>query len=644
MGLAPHSDAPKVSSQRFSAPPVSTAPDGRTLRATRWVVVDDDEARLQAVATCLRQMGAKVETTALRGFQPKLGALRCFDAIGYIVGERELRSASQLLKVLEGDARLRWMRLVVVRWTEVFEPESTGVSAETLTRSLEQHWESEWESLEQLIQGLELGVERLGIPRILVAVGRLPGPLTLRVASLQHDFALELSEGRLLRLEMDDQAVQPKQLDAGMDQLLQLSEGSAVLEATPQRQSETLAPQGGLAPLGELLRAHAERLGKHSLFSGAAPLSTVGAEEPRVSARWAAFSSWLSAALDPFQGRTVHLKRLAELLRSYRAPIAAGALAMVLACAAMAVLVSRDPSVPRLVAPLRTEAQLNSDAELANPAAANGATRQAATLTGVESQRGALGEPRAEGAEPPSVTAQCEHLGPKGQLPPGQRAAQAKSAWRLGRKSLLVGDLALAAERMCLSALLDPQGAGAADLVRLHFTRGDIPSARAGAEWALAEQPGEPTVKQLLADALNQDGDTEGARQLLLDSMGLPPGESGKIAKVAQRFAVAGNQVLKGGDAAQAERMFRRAVALNRDNLTGTVGLADLLLRRKQVAAASPFAKRAAALGPQNFHAQLLLGEVLSAEGESEAAKAAFQVALRLNPTSARVRQRLGIE
>lgn len=606
LGFMPADLSVPRSVRRFSLPPASMAPDGRTLRATRWVVVDDDEARLQAVATCLRQMGATVETTGLKTFRTKLPALRAFDAIGFLIDERELRSAAEFLHALELDPRLCWMRLVALRLSDVFDPVSLGVVTETLTRCLELRWETEWETLEQLVQGVEIGVERLGMPRILRAVSHLPGPRSLRVASLHNDWALECLDGSLVTLTQDGTDVRTDALAGAMDALLELAEGAVLLEVPA-------GPVEGSGPaLNDILRNHAQRLAQRPALLTAVSRAPWMAE---ARARWA------------------------ERLRSSRLSLALGASAALLSCLVVALIGYARKDAPSAARRVDLE---NLPAQVSAPSTAS------ATLSPTprreETQAPKPNAPPVAQAKLPALSGQCERLFAETPGARARRSAPARWAWNTARKSLLAGDLATAEAHLCKSAELDPAGPGAVDLVRLYLMRGDSSLANASAQWALLQQPGDPTLQQLLADAMNQSGDVEGARALLLTSMNLPPSENGKISKVARRFVNAGYQVLKGDDPAQAERMFRRAVALDPENLPGVTGLADLLLRRKNVAGASRFARQAAELGPRDFQAQFVYAEVLAAEGDAQAAKTAYQVALQLNPNSSAVRQRLGIE
>lgn len=630
---------------RFSLPPVSMAPDGRTLRATRWVVVDDDDVRVQAVATCLRQLGAKVETLSLSQPESKIAPVRQLDAIGYIIDEHDVPRAARLLSAFEADPRMRWMRLVSLRWREVFDESSNGVVIETLTRCLELHWETEWETLEQLLQGLEVGVARLGMARVLMAASKTGGARVLRVASLAHDYALSLLDGAVVAAARDGASVSGAALRDVIAEMLELSDGSAIFELESQVDA---AP---IARLPQLLQNHAQELSERRAISpGAWGRPVVNAARKLKLSRFRLSVT----SLNP-----VMLALLRQNLRYYRLPIASGLAALVLVALVVAwVNRGNDGELSaNAVAPepagsgAKNSGSGSPSAEGTRLAAVAADQKPASPMAAVpKSSAQKLQKAASEASQAPTKGSSlripnksCEHLLAKTIVPRGRHQRQAKSAWLLARKALQRGEIQLAEERFCLSAHLDPEGRGVEDLVRFYFSQNDVAAAKAGAEWALTERAADPEIKQLLADALNAQGDSAGARLLLIDSMGIQKDDAALLAKVSRRFASAGHKALKGGDPSQAERLFRRAVSLDDSNLLGSTGLAQLALNNHSLPDAEHWARRSVELEPRSFQAQFVLGEVLSINGKKEQAVAAYRVALQLNPGSNIVRKRLGM-
>jgi Tfp pilus assembly protein PilF len=232
----------------------------------------------------------------------------------------------------------------------------------------------------------------------------------------------------------------------------------------------------------------------------------------------------------------------------------------------------------------------------------------------------------------------------RGSSPGSERnPGQAKHEWYGARKAIHLGDWDKAEERLCRSAALDPMGPGAAGLADLFLSRGKLQEADGWGTWALSLQPKDRRVKQMLADVRSQQGRTDEARALLLESMNVSDGDQQVLKQVAKNYTDLGYRALRARDPYQARRLFWRARVLDGNNALACVGLAKLELKDGDPKQAAKWALEATKLDPNYFHAHLALGDAREKSDEPSLAKQAWLDAARLQPQSPEVRKRLGI-
>jgi Flp pilus assembly protein TadD len=213
----------------------------------------------------------------------------------------------------------------------------------------------------------------------------------------------------------------------------------------------------------------------------------------------------------------------------------------------------------------------------------------------------------------------------------------------MARKSLMRGDSEQAEQRLCLSVHLDSRGPGTLDLIRFQLQKGDVAGAKSWATWAVRERPEDPEPKQLLADAVHQEGSEPVARALLLDSMSITAADVAVIRSVANRYANAGFRALDGADPAQADRLFRRATTLDPKHALGVSGRARVALGAGDATAAAGHAERAVELDPQLFEGHLALGDAYAKQGQTDKARTEWLTAAALKPGTREARERLGL-
>ncbi|MFZ5891620.1 MAG: tetratricopeptide repeat protein [Myxococcota bacterium] len=104
-------------------------PPPRNIQKLRLLLADSNPARADVVAQELRSRGAEVVVSALDPSEPELARVRQLDPEVVVIGEKELEGPGYaLLRRMKRDTRLRWASLLVVRWEEISGP-SLGVPA-----------------------------------------------------------------------------------------------------------------------------------------------------------------------------------------------------------------------------------------------------------------------------------------------------------------------------------------------------------------------------------------------------------------------------------------------------------------------------------------------------------------------------------
>ncbi len=115
-------------------------------------------------------------------------------------------------------------------------------------------------------------------------------------------------------------------------------------------------------------------------------------------------------------------------------------------------------------------------------------------------------------------------------------------------------------------------------------------------------------------------------------------GDDPKPAGSAEDFAKEGQQQLNGGDATAAAVSFKKALELDPNNATATIGMGDIASRQGAYGAAIAHLSKAAKLAPKNAYVFTLLGEAYLRSGNVKDAASNFKKALQLDPNNARAR------
>jgi Tfp pilus assembly protein PilF len=671
----------------------SMMPESFSMQGSRWIVLDDHVARAHTTANCLADQGALVEVSGSQPNDVRLEALRSFDAVGVLVSDAELETLGPALGSFQRDARLRFVRVVPLRFSELYDERSSHLDEETLRRLLLPHWQVEHDLLRDLLAGRKVSIDHVGAAKLLRAGARLKGKMDFRLEGGGPTWVITLSDNQVLSIRENGQPRAASEAIGCLQRMLEIVGGTASLErnraldearpidllerlldrcATPRSvfgqapRTMSLAPPVKMssppaAPVAAIVAApdagygedvltvpleRAELAPSHELPPLPRQVATPGSQ--RASAGLAAHGAWQGFLEQVWRPAM----REAELAWSAVRPwvlthkpfavalTSAVALGMVTFAVVLVVEANDDavaqakPATPSEEnGPPRKESPEAPARVAASPVAAiaEGEEIPSATESELEALL-ALPAPRPEG---------CERWVGTDRV--ARQAEQAKSAWRMARKSLMRGDAEQAEQRLCLSLHMDPRGPGALDMIRFQFMQSDVSAAQAWAQWAVGERPGDPEAKQLLADALHQQGKEPLARAVLLDSMSLSAADVAVVKSVANRYANAGYRALNGIDHPQADRLFRRATTLDPKHALATAGRAVIALATGDLQTSETLAERAAELDPQSFEAHLVMGDIHAARKNSAQARTEWLTAAALRPGSGEARQRLGL-
>jgi tetratricopeptide (TPR) repeat protein len=121
-----------------------------------------------------------------------------------------------------------------------------------------------------------------------------------------------------------------------------------------------------------------------------------------------------------------------------------------------------------------------------------------------------------------------------------------------------------------------------------------------------------------------------------------PPAATDATGRDPEALIEAGDAALAAGDAARALALFERAIALDSHDPYGHAGAARACLALARAEDAVRFAERAVAHRRRRASFRVLLGDALSAAGDTARARREWERALELDPDDETGRARLG--
>lgn len=148
---------------------------------------------------------------------------------------------------------------------------------------------------------------------------------------------------------------------------------------------------------------------------------------------------------------------------------------------------------------------------------------------------------------------------------------------------------------LCKAATLNAAGKGAEMLVAHFLANRSFANAQKWLDRALGSAPESAALQKLQADVLNQRGQLEESKRMLLQALEIDD-DPAVLRAVSKRFVQQGQHSMRASDHARGERYLRRALTLNPEHAGAAALLAHALSRQDQHEASVAWAKRARAL------------------------------------------------
>jgi tetratricopeptide (TPR) repeat protein len=211
-----------------------------------------------------------------------------------------------------------------------------------------------------------------------------------------------------------------------------------------------------------------------------------------------------------------------------------------------------------------------------------------------------------------------------------------------GSKALVQGKVDDAQIAYCKAVRWDSKNPQShIDLAQLFLIRKDGAAAAEEARNAVELDPNSGRAQSLLGDGLVRIGDHEGAKQAWLLAAGVDPKDTAKFKALINRNLHEAEASLKKKDVARAERFFRRAIVLEPDSLEASRGLAAVLNQLGDGHAAVRWVQRALAREPRDPDSHVVLGDALLLLGDKAGAEREWREANRLDPANMEAQRRI---
>lgn len=247
------------------------------------------------------------------------------------------------------------------------------------------------------------------------------------------------------------------------------------------------------------------------------------------------------------------------------------------------------------------------------PRAAAAAKASAAPIVTDDGARQQTPAPAAEPAAPPvprapgkvpwddqpnTKTAACESLTT---APVGPKAFLIQKAIKTGQRELIRGNVKAAHVAFCEAALLDnPSETVLLGLAQVLLMQADFEGALKASNQLVELKAGDARSLELRGDILVRMGRVDDARQDWYRAAGASRGSASLIANLSRVARSNAKDALRAGDLARADRMWRRAVALNPTDVDACVQLATVLNKNDQGSAAQRWVAYAESLDPSH--------------------------------------------
>ncbi len=590
------------------------------IEGVRAVLVDDDAARADAVAQELRRRGAVVVVGSLAPGELEFARLRQLDASIVIVDERTLHSSGYpLMRRMRHDARLRWGSLLVVRWEDLWAPESATPDLDAMAGTIAYLEEPERTLRDRARReaSFDVRLESMGPARMIRALATSPHTLRVTVYNPRVVVQIDVADGTVVGATGHTHADSAEVFDgtAALSALLVLSSGRVHVERATHVGNPNVMSTVDVAlnmadavpaPIAPSVPPAA------ATITGSPPATAAGRGARRGGI------AWLVAGLLGLGVLGVGGLFVARALSDAPDPGSAPS-----ASAATPTSAAAAPSVPGSAPP--------AVADASKPASPDAGASGSAPAPAPEVPAAQL--PAGLQQETSVATPTCEALaGALTSMTPVEGLAQSASAMKDARRGLVKGDLESAHRSLCRAALLTPDDpVVVATLVRVLLMRRD--GARA-VEWSrrgLEKAPRDDNLKALLGDAHARQGSADEAKAIWLESGGARADDLQAIQRLSRRHLRTAVEAEERSDYERAERFYRRAVFLDAEYALAVEGLARALSWLKDYEASVRWARRALELR-KSPASQVVLGDALAGLGKLDDARRAYTEALALAP------------
>lgn len=621
--------------------------DGRgQLSGVRVAVVDDDVVRVEALARALRVHGALVEVSDFTPSESRFRTLRSFDPIVLIADEAKLVDrGGVLVHRVRDDVVMRWAQWLSSDWTPVWSDGQRHADVSSWVGPIRGFAENEKQLARRIRrrEAFRFNINEIGPTRVLRRMARATGITLARFDAGPVEGEVELSDGRV-------SGASTTHHKKGTDAL-----------------AEILTWQNGVVEIsfpnqlghGELMLRAAEAFDEAviRLLDSEEESTTRGDYAEAVAEAVAAARGRMPPALgsdfedakDSTPVGTSHgvqeetqppMRRLQARRRNL---IVFGATA--LAAAALTVggyWLLHEPKIETHQAPqaiAHAVEQVPAKPPVDEPSAPVVEKREANAAPTVEA------EPHAADAEGKDQKgSHCDSLSLDPPTVGGERGAGISV--KQGRQALMAGNVKLAERHYCQAVVLAPSGPMYEQLAKFYIEHGDAKQGTYWANRALERRPGSLEARLLKIDASIAEGPAVGAQEELFGVLSISEKPSARKDRVRINYTTLGAKTLRGSDAGQAARFYRRAILVDPKHPEAHAGLARTLLMQDDPDGALVSANRAIAYSKRfkpktRASYYLVQGDAYERLGDTKAAAEAWSQALSLDARNQGARERL---
>ncbi|HET9933810.1 MAG TPA: tetratricopeptide repeat protein [Polyangiaceae bacterium] len=570
----------------------ASEPPPGNIRGLRLLLADNQPSRADLIAQALRARGAEVVIGSLDPNEPELRRIRQLDPEVILIGERELEGAGYaLLRRMKRDTRLRWASLLVVRWDEISGPTSGVPAIERLTGPLATLAEAD----RGLCDRAELGgafdarLEVNGPARCLRALAASGRSLRLTLHNNRLTVSVDISDGLIVGATANAPSGETWGGAQALAAFMVLSSGRIHVEPAEQPATTNLMAEVDAA----LSLAESEP----APIAPSLPANAIPSEAPLAS-----------SAVEPQIPRAAPVPRGLDVDPLAQTAAAIDALAIT-APVALPPTVVGPAEVPPAAAPPEAPPAPVAKRRLTPAKLIESFPRLEAAARLSEHPRF-----RVKGISPPIAALLVAIAVVQGLL--------AAVIYKYVHRTAPVDARDLA------SAVAQSAATAAAPAVPATPAPGATPAPSAAATPLASSAPTPSASTELPRD--EQPAPAPSCDELLKDSPGggENPGAAFEQIKLARKALVQG----KSDDA---ERAYCKAVRWDPQNIGYYFELAQLLLIRRDGAAAAEWAQKGARLDPANTRGQSLVGDGLARIGDFDGARRAWYAAASVNTPSA---------